>query len=226
MSQFSMFNPDPKPEKSEKKSYGKRKCKNCGETFEKSKPLQATCSIKCAIEYTKQQEEKKKQKAWRKEKKEKREKLKTKKDYEGDLQAEINLLARLIDKGCPCMMCGMPMSRINGCHYHSVGSNNSLRFNLLNVWAGCHSCNAMKGGNIIGYDEKLIETYGREKWEYIKFTLKRESALIKLSVDEIKEVIKKCRHINRSLTKLDKVYSAQNRWIMREKYNKQLGIYS
>ena len=43
----------------------KRKCKQCGEVFEKKQPLQYVCSPICAINYAKKKEKAK----WQKEKK-------------------------------------------------------------------------------------------------------------------------------------------------------------
>lgn len=165
-------------------------------------------------------------KANRKETKSMREAIKTPQQYKKDLQTEINKIARLIDKDHPCMMCAsFPMKRINGCHYHSVGSNDTLRFNLLNVWHGCHSCNGERGGNIPGYDIQLMGIYGRKKWEYIKFEMVQTKP-IHLNKEEIKVYIKKARLIVKELTALDLKYSTENRWKLREKYNKRLGIYS
>lgn len=155
-----------------------------------------------------------------------RETLKTLPQKKEELQDEINLIARLIDNGYPCMMCGNPsMKRINGCHYHSVGSNDTIRFNLHNIWAGCHSCNHEKGGNINGYDLCLIATFGNEYWEEIKFGLTREYKILKLSKPEIDEKIKIAREIIRELKKADRVYSNEERVELRDKYNKRLGMY-
>ena len=55
---------------------GKRKCKNCGESFQKKQPLQYCCSIPCGIEYSRKMTKKKEDQEWNKTKKEKMEKLK------------------------------------------------------------------------------------------------------------------------------------------------------
>lgn len=142
------------------------------------------------------------------------------------LQDEINLIARLLDKGHPCMMCGNPrMKKINGCHYHSVGSNASLRYNLLNIWHGCHSCNSEKGGNIIGYDTCLIATFGEEFWNEVKFDLVRENKRIDLRLPDYKEKIEIAREIVRELKKADKIYDTYERVEMRDKFNKRIKIY-
>lgn len=152
--------------------------------------------------------------------------LKTSSDKKKELQEEVNRIVRLIDKGHPCMMCGnSKMKKINACHYHSVGSNDTIRFNLHNNWAGCESCNSFKGGNINGYDLCLIATFGNEYWEEIKFGLTREYKILKLSKPEIDEKIKIAREIIRELKKADRVYTNEERVELRDKYNKRLGMY-
>lgn len=141
-------------------------------------------------------------------------------------QDEVNLIARLLDWGNPCMMCGNPrMKRINGCHYHSRGANPSLRYNLLNIFHGCHSCNSEKGGNIIGYDTCLIATFGEELWNEVKFDLVREYPRIDLRENDFKEKIPIAREIVRELKKANRIYTSEERVELRDKYNKRLGIY-
>lgn len=206
------------------KKLPKRKCKQCKEVFQKLRPLQYCCSYRCSLLYAKEAREKKEAKQWRVEKRELKEKLKTKSDYEADLQRPINKIARLIDKGSNCMMCNNVMNRTNGCHYHSRGANTTIKFHLHNIWIGCHSCNSERGGNIIGYDNRLIEVYGRDKWEYIKFELCQIEPL-HLTIDELKPIIKEANKIVRELEKIDFIYSPEIRWELRNKMNKRLGIY-
>lgn len=141
-------------------------------------------------------------------------------------QDEINLIARLIDKGHPCMMCGNAhMKRINGCHYHSRGNNLTLAYNLLNIYHGCHSCNVEKGGNIIGFDTCLIATFGEELWNEVKFNLVREYPRVDLRENDFKEKIPIAREIVRELKKANRIYTSEERIELRDKYNKRLQIY-
>jgi len=168
----------------------------------------------------------KEKKSWDKRKAEMKFEIATHGEIAKTLQNPINHIARLIDKGHPCMMCGKPIKKDFGCHYHSVGSNSTLRFNLLNVWSGCYSCNGMKGGNIPGYDIQIVGMYGKKKWEYIKFDLVRETDPLHLSKEEMKELAAKARTIVKELQKLNMIYPVQMRWKMREKLNERLGIYT
>ena len=202
------------------------KCKNCKINFKPKYPLQKFCfgNEECrnaAYQFAIDQ----KQKSWNKRKKKLKEELKTLSDYKKDLETEINKIVRLIDYGSNCMMCDKPMNKKNACHYHSVGSNESLRFNLHNIHIGCENCNTHKSGNIIEYDETLIKYYGSEYWEYVKFDIKRLYKLIKLSKDDIKLLIKKARLIVKELENCNKIRTFKERKQLRDIYNKELGIY-
>lgn len=209
------------------------KCKHCKERFKpySNSTLVKYClktdeCLKAGLKWAKEQKEIQRAKNWAKKKAKMKENIKSHSDYQNDLQKIINRIARLIDFGNPCMMCGNArMKRVNGCHYHSVGSNNSLRFNLFNIWAGCHSCNSEKGGNILGYDDQLIGWYGRNRWEFIKFGIREKYPLIKLSAEELKDKIKLAKAIEKQLKADLKVRQSIDRWELREDINKQLGIY-
>lgn len=197
------------------------KCKICKTPFEKRNLSHSVCSYDCSIIWNKQEQERK----WQKRKKEMISTIETKSQLENKLQPRINEIARLIDNSYNCMMCGKPMKRINGCHYHSIGSNSSLRFNLLNIFAGCHSCNGEKGGNINGYDIQLIDTFGKPFWEWLKFDLVRENPILKLSKPELEEIYSKALEIIKFLKRKDAVYTNEERIALRKDLNKVLGIY-
>lgn len=204
----------------------KKKCRHCGGEFIPFMTTQVVCSPVCAADYAVKKRKEKEQKDWDKQKAEMKMNLETHSELQKRLQVEINHIARLIDKGHPCMMCGKPMrKKINGCHYHSAGSNNSIRFNLFNIWAGCEDCNKWNSGNINGFDNQLVEIYGKKFWESIKFDLVREWPEVKMTKDELREKIKLARKIIRELKKVDLVYTNKIRIRMREEINETLGIY-
>lgn len=195
---------------------GKKECKQCGNQFQKVQPLQFLCSYDCYNEYTKK-------KTWGERKEVLKDNTTTLSDLKKKLEKEINEIVRKIDYGCTCMMCDNPMERNYACHYHAVGSNDTLRFNLLNIWGGCYSCNGHKGGNIIGYDMQLIQKAGKHNWEYIKFELVKEYPLIKLSRDEIKDITLLCRNLKKDVK--NERRSMIQRWQLRLKLNELIGIY-
>jgi len=181
--------------------------------------------IKAFNEYVKELNEKKKAKQWQKEKKEIKEKLKTKTDYEKELEAPVNKIAILIDKGSGCISCNSHKSPQGG-HYRSVGSNKTLRYNLHNIHLQDYYCNVEKSANIIEYDNGLIERYGKEYWEYVKFELTRKYKLIDLTINDLKEKTQIARQIVKYLETENKTYNAKERIELRNKFNKMIGIYN
>jgi hypothetical protein len=202
-----------------------KKCKYCGKNYKPDRPLSQVCSFQCAYKLSAKRSLEKEEKNWKKEKAKLKEGLKKHSDYEKELQVEINHIVRLIDKGHKCMMCGNEMKKINACHYHSVGSNNSLRFHLHNNWSGCESCNSYKGGNINGYDVQLLKHFTETQWKFIKFEIVREFQYLKLSKEELIEKRKIAQIIVKSLEKIDLRYNTEERWQLRTHYNLILGIY-
>lgn len=202
-----------------------KKCKQCGNLFYPDRPLQYICSFQCSLIYSSNKSERLEVKSWAKEKAKMKDNLKTHSEYEADLQKEINSIVRLIDKGSNCMMCGNKPKKVNACHYHSVGSNNSLRFNLFNNWLGCESCNSYKGGNINGYDVELLKHYSEVQWKYIKFDLVRLYPFVKLSKEDLKYKTKLARTISKSLEIKDLRYNIEDRWGLRKQLNLIIGIY-
>lgn len=157
-----------------------------------------------------------------------KENVKKHSEYENDLQKIINAITSAIDKGMNCICCNAKIhfgNPANAGHRWSVGSNNSIRFNLHNIHRNGVCCNKHKGGNPDGYDEGLIRIYGKDYFEYVKFNMKPEYKLVKLTVPEIKALKVLASSILRDLKKLDKEYSPSERLELRDKFNKEIGIY-
>lgn len=212
------------------------RCNNheCKEKFTATYFLEKYCKkdgckeieARLLLEKARAKQKKAKDDAWKAEKAKHVNTLETLPEAKNKLQIEINHIARLIDKDVSCMMCNTPnYERKNGCHYHSVGSNDTIRFNLLNIHIGCHSCNGEKGGNQHGYDLRLIDVYGRERWELIKFTMVSQHKYLGITKQECHEVRAEAMKIVKELKKSDLVYPVEMRWSMRESLNKRLGLY-
>lgn len=201
------------------------RCKNCKTKFEPKKFLQKYClktddCITAFLSYAKEV----KAKQQRAKDKKTRESLKTLSEWQKDLEQEINKIARLIDKGSGCISCGGHTTPAGG-HYASVKANGSIRFNLDNIHLQDFSCNNWKSANIINYDLGLIERYGKEYWEYVKFELPQKYPILKLKAFEYKSIIAEARKIVRELEKLDLQYTPKIRLELRKKYNERLGMY-
>lgn len=160
---------------------------------------------------------------WKVKKKVMQEKLKTLGDYKSDLQKEINHIVRLIDFGQPCICTGSYNGKMNAGHYYSVGSNDTIRFNFLNIHLQSEHSNTYLSGDTLNYQEGIKKTYGLEYFEEMHAL--KSTPLIKLSKSEIEEKIVIARNISKALIKINEVYSVENRIILRKKYNKQIGIY-
>jgi len=167
------------------------KCKNCKDVFTPkwfnwkfcSKDECHNAGIKEAATKAKDQVRKKQ----RKETKMAKENLLTHKDYLKLLQTIFNTFIRLRDKDLPCVSCGKNNDKqFHAGHYRSVGSCPELRFNELNVWRQCATCNTYLHGNLIEYRKELINRIGVEKVEW----LEGHQPSNKMLISEIKEKIK------------------------------------
>lgn len=202
---------------------GFRKCKNCGESFKKKRLLQSVCSPVCAFEHAKKLKEKKEAREWKERKRKMKEKLTTTSDYKKILQVIINQIVRKIDHDQNCISCGKPPKKENAGHYHSVGANDTIRFNLLNNYLQCEWCNSYLSGNLINYSKQLEELFGEAVYEEIKYTLPREYKELKLSKEDLKEAIKTAKLISSHLELIKR--TPKERIKERRRINKALGIY-
>lgn len=142
------------------------------------------------------------------------------------LQNEINKLARMIDakfgyETCICCHRGFG-AQCDGCHYHSTGSNASLRYNLANIHSGSSYCNDYSNTHITGYKEGLATRYGIEYQDYIVNQLPLIYKEIHLSAHDIVEKLAIVRKIIRGLDKVQ----FKNAIEARDVLNEQIGIYT
>jgi hypothetical protein len=146
-----------------------RTCKNCKTKFDPQyNKVQNVCSFTCAIELTNERNKIAKKKAWTREKKKRKEALKTRSEYQNELQVIFNKWIRLRDKGLNCISCNKPAKKENAGHYRSVGGNPELRFEPLNNNLQCEYCNTYLHGNLIDYRINLIKKIGIEKVEWLE----------------------------------------------------------
>lgn len=208
-----------------------QKCKYHKFKFTPKYPFQKFClsddeCIKAFNEFVKAEKEKQRAKQWQKEKKVIKESLKTKSSYKDDLQYEINQIIKYIDKNVNCISSGRPLkeSRNSG-HIYAVGGNDTLRFNLDNIYNQSISDNKDKGGKPLEALEGIKEMYGINQYNLV-LGLKAKYKYLGLSIEDLKEKIKIARQIVKELQKADLTYSANVRLELRKKYNVRLGIYN
>jgi len=163
-----------------------KKCKICAEQFIPSRPLQMVCTPACGFIYAKRQQKKN----WMREKKVRKEKLMTRSDWMNLLQKVFNTYIRKRDEGKPCISCGTDLTnkKVHASHYFSVGAYPNLRFNEDNVHSSCDYCNLHLHGNHTEYSLRLPERIGKERLD--ELTNSRNKTALKITIDEIKELIK------------------------------------
>lgn len=210
-----------------------KKCIVCGNAFvPKFSSFEKSCqNDDCRVSYSlsvlaKQKTEKQKKIAreWKEEKKVIKEKIMTLSDWQKLLEKPINKICCLIDFGSTCISCNGKTTPQAG-HYHTVGSNKSIRFNLDNLHLQDYHCNCEKSGNIHQYDLGLIKRYGKEYWEYVKFDIVGKYPLLKIPKEEYQHKISIANSIVKWLQLQNKNYSPIERLQLRKKYNKEIGIY-
>jgi len=202
-----------------------KKCKYCKSEFDPVRPLQQCCSFHCSVGYAKEQQEKKRAASWRQKKARMKEAIKSLSSYKKDLQILVNEIARRIDHDQECISCGTKEGKVNGGHFHSVGSNPALRFNLLNIFRQCERCNSYLSANILNYEKGLDETFGESVKYEIKYKLAILSPELKATKEELKEAIKNAREAVKTLIKEEKRLSTRERIELRREINKKLGLY-
>jgi hypothetical protein len=146
------------------------------------------------------------------------------KKYKGLLQNEINKLSRMIDAKfgyTTCIDCGKPFgSQTDGAHFTSVGSNNSIRYNLHNLHSAKSDCNKYSDKHHQGYTIGLEQRYGKAYLTLVE-ELPIRYKYIKVSAVEVYEKLK----LVRSLVKNFDTFKAENAIEMREMMNNIIGIY-
>jgi len=198
--------------------------KNCDKEFKKYKSTDKYCSIGCQLKNEKPKEKKIYQIPQKSKTKKVIERQKSLSDFKADLQKEINLIVRLLDKGHPCI-CN-PNKRIKlitAGHYFSVGANETLRFNLLNIWGQDFDSNGAKGGEPLQFKQGLISLYGNDFFEKIEAL--KSIKLIDLNISDIQDKISIARSIVKWIQLQDRKFTTSERLELRIKFNEQLSIY-
>ena len=208
------------------------KCKECNIKFEQYEFNNKYCKgIECqtakAVHLLEQKKKKDKQ-AWQIEKKAIKERngWSTTKPPKNVLQDEVNKLVRMIDNKFlfHCISCNTKSEVVQyaGGHRISVGANLSTRYNLHNIHKQCNKrCNQQLSGNPDGYDEGLIERYGRVYKNFVKYELRKTHDYIDLGSIDYPEKIKLVRKIIKDFDTFKFTSSINARIIL----NTLIGIY-
>ncbi len=207
---------------------GKKRCKNCGGLFYKSQnnPFENCCCIKCKIERKNKLADKRTNSKPKQSVEVKKPKEPNRSNLLARLQDEINAIAKIIDYGQPCISCNSFEEPQAG-HYHSVGSDETIRYNLHDIHIQDHYCNIEKSDNRKGYDIGLKKNYGNDYFEYVKFGLKKlYTDPIKLSIIQLKECIISAKVIKQKLNNIKIDWPPFQRMLLRDEINETIGIYN
>lgn len=140
-------------------------CKVCKTKFPPARPLQATCSIRCAIDWAIKAAEKKAKQAAQAEKKAdalKKKALKTRSDWMKDAQAAVNAWVRFRDRDQPCISCGtFNATAWHAGHFYSTAARPDLRLDPANIHRQCAQCNLFLSGNLNEYRKNLPARIGQ-----------------------------------------------------------------
>ena len=148
-------------------------CPICRNKFQPSRPMQKVCSPICAYEYGKRQTAKAERIAGL----EDRKTIKAQKDksrklsyYADKAQAAVNAYRRALMPDEPCISCGKHSKTNNyhAGHFINRGSSPALRYEHLNIWKQCFSCNVKKSGNKLDYRKALVARIGLAKVEWLE----------------------------------------------------------
>lgn len=205
-----------------------KKCKYCKELFLPKGFNQKNCyKDECISQFYQENKKKielKSKQNKTKVKKEAKDKLKGIREFKADLQKEINTIVRLIDKDCVCICSQKKHNANDAGHYYSRGSTPELAYNLNNIYLQSVHSNRDLSGDIIRFQEGLETMYSKEHKEFVH-SLKGMYPPFKPTKEELKEYIKKAREIVKELNVANANYTAEERLILRNKYNERIGIY-
>lgn len=165
--------------KSKPKKLKKCAVRTCRTEFVPYLPLQKVCSPQCAKLLAEDKRLKKEARDKQKQARERREgleRIKGVSELKKEAQDAFNAVIRFRDRNEPCISCGRFVVEMThggqwDCgHYLSVGSHPELRFEYLNAYKQCKSCNGGSGKYerkrhlvSIEYRKRLIDKIGEEK---------------------------------------------------------------
>ncbi len=189
----------------------KRRCGHCKTYKEQNKGVviglsffcDKDCMFKKAIKTTEKLNSKKvaeEKKEWRKKKQE----IKTRSEWQKHLERVFNRYIVLRDKDLPCVSCGRThVEEWHAGHFIAVGNCLPLRFLEINVHKQCSRCNTHLRGNLLPYQDELINRIGEHDVNWLRNfeSLKQEDKPMKLTIPDMQASIKKYNSLNLELNK-------------------------
>lgn len=159
-------------------------------------------------------------------KKEERKTFRKEKDaivnWRAKLQTKAQEIVRLIDIGLPCLARGYHPNQMHGGHIYARGGNATIGLNLHNIHRQSAQSNFTQNDDGL-LREGLVKEYGQNYGYFISEL--RQTPSLSYSNIEYKEFYKKACKISLELKREGKIYNLKERINMRNKINKELGIY-
>jgi hypothetical protein len=170
-----------------------KKCRGCEEKFLPARPLQTSCSYKCALiverAKTAERHQKDAEKVAKTIHRIKKENLKTRQEWLKDIQTIFNRYIRLRDRKLGCISCDSKTAgQYHAGHYRTVKAAPELRFEESNCHKQCAQCNNFDSGNIVEYRIRLIARLGKEKVEWLE---RKDHQPKKYCIDELRDLKKR-----------------------------------
>ncbi len=142
--------------------------------------------------------------------------------WKNELQDEVNLIARLIDKDLPCLAKGKYSNQTHGGHIFSRGSNQTIRYNLHNIHRQSAQSNHFQNEDGL-LREGLVNEYGQPYMDFVS-ELRRTPSL-EYTNDDFHQLTIKARAISTRLKKENLTYPLEKRIELRNQINLELEIY-
>ena len=144
-----------------------KNCIECSKSFQQYNSLQRSCSVDCAILYSKKHIGIKRNKDILS-----YENAKVIDKYEKQLKAslintkmQVHSFVRERDKFKPCISCGVQWNDLFQCgHHYKSETFETLKFNLDNLSGQCRKCNLFLEGNFDNYALNLPNRIGEERY--------------------------------------------------------------
>jgi hypothetical protein len=134
----------------------------------------------------------------RKKNREAKDRIKSRSDWAREAQAACNRYVRLRDNDQPCVSCGRYHDgQYHAGHYLTTKAHPEVRFNELNIWKQCSTCNNHLSGNLLEYRKRLIGLNGEWLVEY----LESYHPPRRYTIDELREIK---QHYNRMANELER----------------------
>jgi hypothetical protein len=142
-------------------------------------------------------------------------------NWKNKLQTKVQEIARLIDKGLPCIARGNS-KQLHGGHVLPKKGNECMRFNLHNIHRqGAHSNHFQNDDAVMR--EGVEKEYGESYLTFIKSLAKKP--IPKLHEREYMAKYQIAHEISKALIKKCQTYSLEERIELRNRYNLEIGIY-